>query len=67
MKRDEQNEADGDAIGHNRNSGIAHRKIVPQMNLDHFLACGLAQAVCSPGLRRTERWCVTEVPNRLVG
>jgi hypothetical protein len=48
MKRDEQNETDGDAIGHNRNFGIVHRKIVPQMDLDHFPACGLAQAVCSP-------------------
>jgi hypothetical protein len=67
MKRDEQNEADSDAIGYNRNFGIAHRKIVPQMNSDHFPACGLAQAVYNPGPRRSERWWVTEVSIQLAG
>jgi len=58
MKRDEQNKADGDAIGDNRNFGIAHRKTFPEMNLDHSSACGSAQAVCGPGFatHRAERW-----------
>jgi hypothetical protein len=49
MKSNEQNEADGDATGDHRNSGIAHPKTVPKSGRIIPQPAAQRKPFCSPG------------------
>jgi hypothetical protein len=60
VKRDRQNESDGETVGDNRNFGIAHRSTSPK-KIDHSALRGLSQArfddLTLPAWARTSVCC----------